>query len=269
LEGEIHMANSNLGGMVLGVIHAGTWVAATGMRYAKEIIPEVTVLHITDDTIQWAFTRAMNDQGVAQEHIPRFNYYRVATYCRFLQEAGAHAILFGCSTMNRSVEYARPLVDLPIIAIDRPMEYARPLVDLPIIAIDRPMMDTAVRVGVRIGLLATLDTTVPSSLRQLRNAAAAVGREIDVVQIFVGDAFRALRSGDQATHDRLLLEAIETHQDQVDVIVMAQLSMAALEPQIEEAHFTIPVLNSGREGFTCAREVLQSLQRDPAEPQGI
>lgn len=250
MEGETYMANSDLSGMTLGVIHAGTWVAATGMRFAKEIIPEVTVLHITDDTIQWAFTRAMKEQGVAQEHIPRFNYYRVATYCRFLQEAGAHAILFGCSTMDRSVEYARPMIDLPIIAIDR------------------PMMDRAVCIGTRVGLLATLDTTVPSSLRQLRNAAADGNQEIEIVEILVGEAFAALRSGDEATHDRLLLEAIEAHQAQLDVIVMAQLSMAALEQQIEEARFTVPVLNSGREGFTCAREVLQSLQREPAGHRG-
>jgi Asp/Glu/hydantoin racemase len=235
------MTGKDLSGMILGVIHAGTWVAGTGMRFAREIIPEVTVLHITDDTIQWAFTRAMEEQGVAQEHIPRFNYYRVATYCRFLQEAGAHAILFGCSTMNRSVEYARPIIDLPIIAIDR------------------PMMDKAVRIGQRVGLLATLDTTVPSSLRQLRNAAADADRQIQIVEIFVGEAFRALRSGDQTSHDQLLLEAMEVHQDQVDVVVMAQLSMAALEKQIGKANFRIPVLNSGREGFTRAREVLESL----------
>jgi Asp/Glu/hydantoin racemase len=235
------MTERDLSGMVLGVIHAGTWVAETGMGFAREIIPEVTVLHITDDTIQWAFTKAMEARGVAQEHIPCFNYYRVATYCRFLQEAGAHAILFGCSTMNRSVEYARPMIDLPIVAIDR------------------PMMDKAVHTGRRVGLLATLDTTVPSSLRQLRNAAADAGQDIEVVQIFSGEAFRALRGGDQATHDRLLLEAIGAHQDEVDVIVMAQLSMAVLEKQIDEAGFHIPVLNSGREGFTHVREILESL----------
>jgi Asp/Glu/hydantoin racemase len=121
------------------------------------------------------------------------------------------------------------------------------------------MMDKAVRIGQRVGLLATLDTTVPSSLRQLRNAAADADRQIQIVEIFVGEAFRALRSGDQTSHDQLLLEAMEVHQDQVDVVVMAQLSMAALEKQIEEANFRIPVLNSGREGFTRAREVLESL----------
>jgi len=89
---------------------------------------------------------------------------------------------------------------------------------------------------------------VPSSLRQLGSAVADAGREIEIAEIFVGEAFRALRSGDQATHDRLLLEAIEAHQDRVDVIVMAQLSMAVLEDQIKAARFRVPVLNPGGRG---------------------
>jgi len=234
------MSTKGLSGQVLGVIHVGVWVAELGNKFAREIMPEVTVLNIADDTIQWAVNKAMAERGVAQEHIPPFNYHRVTTYCRFLQEVGADAILFGCSTMNRAVEHARPMIDIPIIAIDR------------------PMMDKAVRIGRRIGLLATLDTTVPSSLRQLRNAAADAGRDIEIVEIFRGDAFRALRAGDQATHDRLLLEAIQAHQEQVDVIAMAQISMSRLEDQIAQAGFSIPVLNSGREGFLAAREVLSN-----------
>ena len=88
---------------------------------------------------------------------------------------------------------------------------------------------------------------------------ADAGRQTRIVEIFVAEAFHTLRSGDQATHDQLLLKAIESHQDQVDVIVMAQLSMAALEIQIGEAGFLVPVLNSGREGLIRAREVLESL----------
>jgi Asp/Glu/hydantoin racemase len=234
------VANSQLEGKVLGVIHVGAWVAEVSTALAREIMPEVTVLHITDDTIQWAVNQAMGRKGIAQENIPPFNYLRVATYCRYLQDIGAHAIVFGCSTMDRAAEYARPLIDIPIIAIDR------------------PMMDKAVQLGRRIGLLATLDTTVPSSLRQLRNAAADAGKEIEIVQIFSGEAFTALRAGDRARHDELLVQAIRQHQDQVDAIAMAQISMSLLEKRVEQEGFHIPVLNSGREGLLKAREVLAS-----------
>jgi len=233
------MTNNNLTGKILGVVHVGAWVAEVSTALAKEIMPEVTVLHITDDTIQWAVNDAMAAKGIAQEHIPPFNYLRVANYCRYLQDIGADAILFGCSTMNRAAEYAQPLIDVPIIPVDR------------------PMMDKAVQLGARIGLLATLDTTVPSSLRQLRNAAARAGQEIEIVEIFSGEAFTALRAGDRARHDDLLVEAIRAHQDEVDVIAMAQISMSLLETRVAAEGFRIPVLNSGREGLLAARAVLE------------
>jgi Asp/Glu/hydantoin racemase len=230
-----------LAGKILGVVHVGAWIAELGLKFAREIMPQVTVLNITDDTIQWAAERAMAEQGVALENIPPSGYYRAATYFQFLEQVGAHAALFGCSTNNRAVAYARPLVKIPLIPIDR------------------PMMDKAVQLGKRIGLVATLATTIPASTLQLKDAAAAAGKEIDIVPMLETKAFEALRAGDKATHDAILMDTIRAHEDDVDVIAMAQLSMSQLEDQIEAAGFAIPVLNSGREGFLRARDVLASL----------
>ena len=225
----------DLTGRTLGVIHAGTWVAATGLRFHELIMPEVQLAHICDDTLELAFRAA----GVGK--IPPYNYYRVATYARFLQDFGADVIMMGCSTMDRAVEHARPLTDVPILQIDR------------------PMMDKAVQDGSRIGLLATLDTTIPSSTRLLEEAAKDAGREITIEQLFSAAAFAALRRGDQASHDEILLDIIKANQDKLDAIVMAQLSMAVLD---ERTHgkFRIPVYNSGREGWTRAREMLEALR---------
>ena len=225
----------DLTGKVLGVIHAGTWVAATGKRFADEIIPEVTLLHICDDTLQRDFMLA------GAGNIPPFNYLRVALYARFLEESGANAIMLGCSTMNRAAEYAQPMVRVPFLQIDW------------------PMMQKAVQLGKRIGLLATLDTTVPSSTRLLRKAASEAGTEIEITELFSSEAYNALRSGQQEKHDQILLRIVRENQHQVDAIVLAQISMAALEPKVNAAHFAIPVLNSAREGFIRAREVLEGL----------
>jgi len=51
------------------------------------------------------------------------------------------------------------------------------MIDTPMLQIDRPMMDLAVRDGRRIGLLATVPTTVPASERLLRLAAQEAGKE--------------------------------------------------------------------------------------------
>jgi aspartate/glutamate racemase len=225
----------DLTGKTLGLIHAGAWVVATGKRFADEIMPEVTLLHICDDTLQHDFMLA----GVG--NIPPFNYLRIALYARFLEEGGADAVMLGCSTMNRAAEYAQPMVRVPFLQIDW------------------PMMQKAVQLGKRIGLLATLDTTVPSSTRLLQKAAREAGKEIEITQLFSREAYNALRSGQQEQHDQLLLRIIGESEHQVDAIVLAQISMAALEARVNAAHFRIPVLNSAREGFIRAREVLEGL----------
>lgn len=217
----------------LGIIHAGTWVAAVGKRFSDEILPGVPILYVCDDTIQYDFMKA----GVG--NIPTANYWRVATHARALQNSGCDLVMVGCSTMSRSVEYAQPMVDVPMLQIDR------------------PMYDKAVRLGKRIGLLATLDTTVPSSTRLLQRAADEAGTKVEIATVLCREAFERLLAGDVARHDALVLEEIDRLARQVDVITLAQLSLAALEDKVASA--PVPVLNSAREGFTRAKQMLDAM----------
>jgi Asp/Glu/hydantoin racemase len=123
--------------------------------------------------------------------------------------------------------------------------------------IDRPMMDLAVRQGRRIGLLATLPSTVPSSERLLRKAAADAAKEIEIETVLSSEAFKVLRQGNPDKHNEILLEEIEGLSKRTDAIVMAQVSMSVLEPHLENTR--VPVYNSGRTGFSKAREILESL----------
>src|SRR6185503_18562270 len=149
------------------------------------------------------------------------------------QEYGVDLILLACSTFNRAVEYARPMLATPLLQIDR------------------PMMDLAVQQGSRIGLLATVPTTVPASERLLRVAAEDAGRTIAIKTNLCSDAFAALKAGHTEKHNELLLAEIERLAGEVDAIVLAQLSMSALEPRLTSTK--IPVYNSGRTAFTHIR----------------
>jgi len=140
----------------LGIIHAAVFTANTVEPYAKEIIPEVTIMHFGDDTVQ------RDNLKAPVGTIPKVNFFKFATYARFLEEAGCDMIMLGCSTFNQAVEYSRPMISIPMLNIDR------------------PMMDLAVQDGRRIGLLGTLPSTMPSSERLLRQAAAEAGKEIEV-----------------------------------------------------------------------------------------
>ena len=225
--------SKNLTGKTLGIIHAAVFTANTVQKYITEIIPEVTVVHLGDDTIQ--NTNLAAPVGT----IPKVNYFKFVTYARFLEEAGVDLIMLGCSTFNRAVEYARPMIQTPMLQIDR------------------PMMDLAVKTGPRVGLLCTLPSTVPSSERLLRQAAQDAGKTVTIKTVLSGEAFQQLRAGNVEKHNELLLEEIQRLSKDVDSIVMAQVSMSALEPRLQ--HPPVPVFNSGRTGFSKAREILESL----------
>jgi Asp/Glu/hydantoin racemase len=96
----------------------------------------------------------------------------------------------------------------------------------PVLRVDEAMADEAVRLGRRIGVVATLATTLRPTADVVRRRAEAAGREIALESVLVDGAFAALKSGDLETHDRLVRGALEALVDRVDVIVLAQASMA-------------------------------------------
>lgn len=217
----------------LGIIHASHITIEAMRPYIEEFIPEVSVMHLCDDTIQ----RDNIAAGVG--NIPKVNYFKFAQYAHNLEEAGVDLILLACSTFNYAAELGRPLVNTPIAQIDR------------------PMMELAVRTGKKIGLLATLETTVPSSERLLKIAAAEAGKEIECKTVLCSEAFREYSAGNIKKHNQLLLEEIDKLSGEVDCIVMAQLSMSALAPFLKNTK--VPVYNSGTTGFARVREMLESL----------
>jgi aspartate/glutamate racemase len=214
----------------LGIIHASNLTIRAMQPFLERYIPDIEVVHLCDDTIQRDNIRA----GVGV--IPKTNYFKFAQYAHNLQEAGADMILLACSTFNYAAELARPMIDIPIMQIDR------------------PMMEAAVSQGARVGLLATLSTTVPSSERLLRIVAAEQHKEIEITTVLREEAFQAIQKGDTDRHNAILLEEIEKLSGKVDSIAMAQLSMSALAPHLPKTR--VPVYDSGTTGFGRIRQML-------------
>jgi len=229
---EGNIVAKHLRGRKLGIMHAALITTRAVQKYIDEIIPEVEVVHWVDDTIQ--NTNFVCEPGT----IPRKNYAKFVQGALSQQEYGVDLILLACSTFNRAAEYAQPMIDVPILQIDR------------------PMMDLAVRRGRRIGLLATLPTTVPASERLLRLAADEAGKPVEIKVRLCSEAFQVLKDGNPEKHNEMLLAEIGTLSDEVDAIVMAQVSMTALEPYLTNTR--VPVFNSGRTAFQRVREMLEA-----------
>ena len=118
------------------------------------------------------------------------------------------------------------------------------------------MAEQAVRTGRRIGVTATLRTTLEPTVALLREKAQAAHRQVDVVESLCEGAFDAVLSGDTVTHDRLLLDSLERLMSAVDVIVLAQASMARVVDAMPESAGRIPILSSPQLAVRRARSLL-------------
>lgn len=214
----------------LGIIHASILTSTAVQPFIANYIPNIEIMHVVDDTIQRDNLKANAGE------IPKVNFFKFSQYAHNLEEAGVDMILLACSTFNFAAELARPMINTPIAQIDR------------------VMMETAVQNGKKIGLLATLPTTVPSSLRLLEIAAEEAGREVKIETVLESRAFEEYLKGNFDKHNEILLEAINSLSDRVDCIVMAQLSMSKLAPLLKETK--VPVYNSGDTCFSKIREQL-------------
>jgi len=224
--------SDNLSGKTLGIIHAAIFTASFLEPIARSVMPDVSIMHAGDDTIQ------RDNLAAPVGTIPKNNFYKFATFAKFFQDAGVDLIVLACSTFNGAVEYARPMIDVPMLQIDR------------------PMMEKAVATGKKIGLLGTLPSTMPSSERLLRLCASEADKEIEVVSVLNEQAFKKLRAGDPTTHNTMLLEDIAELSKKTDCIALAQGSMAILENDI--ANNPVPVYTSPRLAFERAKQILEA-----------
>lgn len=149
---------------------------------------------------------------------------------------GADAVLNICSSVGEVADS---------------VQTAAAYIGVPIVRIDEDMCREAVRLGSRIGVLATLPTTLEPTKGTINRVARAMGHHVTLVDGLIDGAFGL----DQAQFRRLLLEAAGKIIDQVDVIVLAQGSMAYVEKDITAAYGK-PTLSSPRFGAIALKKAL-------------
>jgi len=104
-----------------------------------------------------------------------------------------------------------------------------------VVRIDEAMAGQAVARGEKVGVAATVRTTLEPTLRLLRASAAAAGRTVAFEPLLVDAAFQRLAAGDREGHDRLLAVALEELAGRNYVVVLAQASMARVLPSLPDS----------------------------------
>jgi len=201
---------------------------------SKEIFPSgVEVFHIADELLLKVV--------LAQGGLSPFIFRRVADHVVAAVEGGASMVQVTCSSISPCVEAARPFVSAPVLKIDD------------------PMVDMALSIGTRIGIAATVPTTLKPTTDLVIAQAQAMEKAISVDSILCEGAFQALISGDTETHDRIVRQSLQALIARNDVVILAQASMARVAATIPEGEQTAPVLSSPRLAVERARRVLETL----------
>lgn len=151
---------------------------------------------------------------------------------------GADAILNCCSSVGG--------------VADAMQDFAR-FVNVPVVRIDELMCRKAVRLGKRIGIMATLKSTLEPTKALLLRCAQEAGAGIETADCLVDGAFGL----PPASFTALMAERAKTLAPGVDVIVLAQGSMAFSEQAVAQAA-GLPVLSSPRYGAQAVRLALES-----------
>lgn len=202
----------------LGLIHTSTTLVPVFGQLCKEKLPGVNAFNIADDSLVKGIVAA----GCLTPTISR----RVAGYLESAELAGADYIMVTCSSIGPAVEAAAKLIGVPVLRVDR------------------PMAEKAVATGRKVGVIATLRTTLEPTADLISRCAAQTGKQIELTSRLCDGAFEALMSGDAASHDAKVVAVLKELSRQVDVIVLAQASMARVVATLAPEDERVPILAS-------------------------
>lgn len=214
----------------LALIHTAPVNVATFGELCAELLPGIETFHMMDESLLKTTIR----EGAMSPLTAR----RVAGHVVSAVDAGADAVLVTCSSIGRGVDAARPLVGVPVLRVDE------------------AMADEAVQSGRRVGVIATLPTTLEPTSALVRARAALHRREVETVDELCEGAFAALMAGDGGAHDAAVLAGLRSLMPRCDVIVLAQASMARVAALLPEPERIVPILTSPRSGVQRARLTL-------------
>lgn len=154
-------------------------------------------------------------------------------------EQGVDIILNICSSVGEVADAAQDFANFASI---------------PIVKIDADMCLQAVKSGARIGVLATLQTTLDPTKKELIKEGRIIGRVPELVDVLINGAFGL----DQEQFKTLLVNQAKKIQCQVDVILLAQGSMAYCAELIEK-ETDLPTFASPHFGALALRKKLNEM----------
>ena len=218
----------------IGFVHTGVPIGMMLKKMMSESMPDIPNFHIVDDSL-------IQDLLQAEEFTPSI-LKRLSAQISMAKEAGADIIMVTCSSIAPGVDFAKKLVDIPVMKIDE------------------PMAEQAVESANTVGVLATAKTTLVPSVDLINQVAEKKGKPVKVKSKLISEAFDFFLQGDMENHDRLVRRAGIELAQQSDVLVLAQASMSHLADEIEKVSNT-PTLTSPSIAVNALKELVSDFDQ--------
>lgn len=216
-------------GKTVVMVHTGPVTIQPLNSLAPELLPDVRIINIMDDSL-------LKDV-MAAGHVTPAVTKRMCQYYTIAEQMGATVIFNACSSVGEAADVAAQLVAIPVVKVDTAMAEA---------AVSRASV---------IGVAATVQTTLDPTARLLERTARQMDKQVTIRRHLCPGAFDALLAGNTEEHDRLLSAELLKLAAEVDLIVLAQVSMGRVAAALGDA-IKVPVLTSPRLGMERLASVL-------------
>ncbi|MCG8698388.1 MAG: aspartate/glutamate racemase family protein [Bacteroidales bacterium] len=193
----------------VAAIHTAMPMVEPTKELFNEHLPGVKLINIVDDSLIQEVIKAGEVTPNVRKRL--YNYYFSAV------DAGADIIFNTCSSIGVEAQLARDFLSIPLVKIDD------------------AMAEEAVNTSKSIGVMATLPTTLQPTIKLIESFALQANKQVKIVEGLAKGAFEAVISGDKEKHDHLILEAAKKISSSVDIIVLAQGSMARMQQTLANA----------------------------------
>ncbi|MEV4709041.1 aspartate/glutamate racemase family protein [Actinoplanes sp. NPDC049316] len=186
----------------IGFLHTAEVHVATFRELLRELGPACADVHVVDESLLADARERGLDDDLERRLLARL---------REVAALGPDVIVCTCSTLGGHAERMGSAVGVPVLRVDR------------------PMAEAAVAAGTRIGVVASTASTLGPTCELLASCARP---DTEIVRAPCLDAWPLFEAGDHHAYARRVAEHARTLD--VDVIVLAQASMAAAEQMLSD-----------------------------------
>lgn len=192
--------------------------------------PEAETVNLLDDGL--SLDRAKCGDTLSEDLIDRF-----VAFGRYAHRIGADGILVTCSAFGPAID--RMAAELPV----------------PVVKPNQAMFEAALGHGDRIGMLATFAPSIATMEEEFTEAVQLNRPKATLTTILVDNAISALKSGDRATHDRLLAEHAPAMAG-FDAVMLAHFSTSLAAGAVRE-RLKRPVLTAPKAAVSRIRLLVE------------